>query len=61
MTYPVALQPVLLRLSQGAALSEDEAEQLFEAIIAGTAFPAQIGAALMALATLASRSFGSRD
>ena len=45
-----ALQPMLARLAQGAELTEDEAEQLFEAIVAGTAFPAQIGAALMALA-----------
>jgi anthranilate phosphoribosyltransferase len=50
VTAPTALQPLLLRLSQGAELTEDEAEQLFEAIVAGTAFPAQIGAALMALA-----------
>jgi anthranilate phosphoribosyltransferase len=51
LTAPAALQPLLLRLTQGAELTEDEAEQLFEAIVAGTAFPAQIGAALMALAT----------
>jgi anthranilate phosphoribosyltransferase len=51
VTEAVALQPVLARLSQGAELTEDEAELLFEAIVAGTAFPAQIGAALMALAS----------
>jgi len=45
----LALQPMLARLAQGAELTEDEAEKLFEAIVAGTAFPAQIGAALMAL------------
>jgi anthranilate phosphoribosyltransferase len=46
----MALQPVLARLAQGGELTEPEAELLFEAIVAGTAFPAQIGAALMALA-----------
>ncbi len=50
MTEAVALQPLLSRLAQGAELTEIEAELLFEAIVAGTAFPAQIGAALMALA-----------
>ena len=50
MTETIALQPVLARLAQGAELTEEEAELLFEAIVAGTAFPAQIGAALMALA-----------
>lgn len=50
MTELAALQPTLARLTQCAQLSEDEAEQLFEAIIAGAATPAQIGAALMALA-----------
>ena len=50
MTAAAALQPLLLRLAQGAELTDDEAEQLFETIVAGTAFPAQIGAALMALA-----------
>jgi anthranilate phosphoribosyltransferase len=49
VTETKALQPVLVRLAQGAELTEDEAELLFEAIVAGTAFPAQIGAALMAL------------
>jgi anthranilate phosphoribosyltransferase len=38
LTAPAALQPLLLRLTQGAELTEDEAEQLFEAIVAGTAF-----------------------
>ena len=57
MTEAVALQPLLLRLApilarlaQGAELTEIEAEGLFEAIVAGAAFPAQIGAALMAMA-----------
>ncbi|HEX4508075.1 MAG TPA: bifunctional anthranilate synthase component II/anthranilate phosphoribosyltransferase, partial [Alphaproteobacteria bacterium] len=57
MTEAAALQPllsrlgpILARLAQGAELSETEAEQLFEAIVAGAAFPAQIGAALMAMA-----------
>jgi len=50
VTETIALQPVLARLAQGAELTEEEAELLFEAIVAGTAFPAQIGAALMALA-----------
>ena len=49
MSETLALQPMLARLAQGAELTEDEAEKLFEAIVAGTAFPAQIGAALMAL------------
>jgi anthranilate phosphoribosyltransferase len=44
------LLPVLGRLVQGARLTEAEAEDVFEAIIAGAATPAQIGAALMALA-----------
>jgi anthranilate phosphoribosyltransferase len=46
----VALQPLLARLAQGTELTEGEAELLFEAIVAGTAFPAQIGAALMGMA-----------
>ena len=50
MSDQTALQPLLARLALGAELSEVEAEGLFEAIIAGTATPAQIGAALMALA-----------
>jgi anthranilate phosphoribosyltransferase len=50
VTKPAALQPLLVRLAQRAELTEDEAERLFEAIIAGAATPAQIGAALMALA-----------
>ncbi len=50
MTETLALQPVLARLAQKAELTEDEAERLFEEIIAGAASPAQIGAALMALA-----------
>jgi anthranilate phosphoribosyltransferase len=50
VTNPTALQPLLVRLAQRAELTEDEAERLFEAIIAGAATPAQIGAALMALA-----------
>ena len=50
MTEAAALQPLLSRLAQGAELTETEAEGLFEAIVAGTAFPAQIGAALMAMA-----------
>jgi len=50
VTEAAALQPVLQRLAQGAELTEEEAERLFEAIVAGTAFPAQIGAALMAMA-----------
>jgi anthranilate phosphoribosyltransferase len=45
-----ALQPLLLRLTQGATLTEDDAERLFESIIAGAATQSQIGAALMALA-----------
>jgi anthranilate phosphoribosyltransferase len=45
-----ALQPLLARLAQGAKLSEDEAGDLFETIIAGEATPAQIGAALTAMA-----------
>jgi anthranilate phosphoribosyltransferase len=49
VTETLALQPVLARLAHGAELTEAQAEQLFEAIVAGTAFPAQIGAALMAL------------
>jgi anthranilate phosphoribosyltransferase len=50
MSPEIALQPVLARLARGAVLTEDQAESLFEAIIAGAATPAQIGAALMALA-----------
>ena len=50
MTEAVALQPLLARLALGAELTEAEAESLFEAIVAGSAFPAQIGAGLMALA-----------
>jgi anthranilate phosphoribosyltransferase len=50
VSSPTALQPLLVRLAQRAELTEDEAERLFEAIIAGAATPAQIGAALMALA-----------
>jgi anthranilate phosphoribosyltransferase len=50
VTQTAALQPVLARLAQGAELTEEEAETLFEAIVAGVAFPAQIGAALMAMA-----------
>ncbi len=49
MTEAAALQPLLLRLTQGAELTEAEAESLFDSIIAGVAYPAQIGAALMAL------------
>jgi anthranilate phosphoribosyltransferase len=45
VTKPAALQPLLVRLAQRAELTEDEAERLFEAIIAGAATPAQIGAA----------------
>jgi len=50
VTEAAALQPLLLRLAKEAELTETEAEGLFEAIVAGTAFPAQIGAALMAMA-----------
>jgi len=50
VTEAAALQPLLSRLAQGAELTEAEAESVFEAIVAGAAFPAQIGAALMALA-----------
>jgi anthranilate phosphoribosyltransferase len=50
VTAPFALQPMLARLAQGAELTEDEAEKLFEAIVAGAASPAQIGGSLMALA-----------
>jgi len=50
VTEAAALQPLLSRLAQGAELTETEAETLFEAIVAGAAFPAQIGAALMAMA-----------
>ncbi len=50
MSADIALQPVLARLIQGATLTEGEAERVFEAIIAGAATPAQVGAILMALA-----------
>jgi anthranilate phosphoribosyltransferase len=50
MTDRPALQPVLARLARGARLTEAEAEEVFESIIAGSATPAQIGAILMALA-----------
>ena len=50
MTDLSTLQPLLARLATGAALTEPEAEALIEAIIAGHASPAQIGAALMAMA-----------
>lgn len=50
MTVLQGLQPMLSRLTQGATLTEDEAGQLFETIIAGQATHAQIGAALMGMA-----------
>jgi len=50
MSAGVAFQPLLVRLVQGARLSEDEAESVFEAVIAGAATQAQIGALLTALA-----------
>jgi len=50
VSTPLALQPLLARLVQGNRLSESDAEQLFEAIIADKATPAQIGAALTAMA-----------
>ncbi len=50
MSAPLALQPVLARLAHGDRLDEAEAEQLFEAIVAGRATAAQIGAALTAMA-----------
>jgi anthranilate phosphoribosyltransferase len=50
VSNPEALQPILLQLARGATLTEAEAEKLFETIVDGNASPAQIGAALMALA-----------
>jgi anthranilate phosphoribosyltransferase len=50
VTDPTALQPVLARLARGQKLGEDEAERQFESFAAGDATPAQIGAALTALA-----------
>jgi anthranilate phosphoribosyltransferase len=46
-----ALRPMLARLASGTPLSESEAESVFEAIVAGAATPAQIGAILTAMAT----------
>lgn len=50
-SQPAALRPILARLAAGGTLSEADAEGAFEAIIAGIATPAQIGAILMGLAT----------
>jgi len=50
MTSDPALQPVLARLVQGASLTEDEAESVFETVISGLATQAQMGALLTALA-----------
>jgi anthranilate phosphoribosyltransferase len=50
VTEPFALQPLLARLVNGAALTEDEAETVFEAIVDGSATPAQIGGILTAMA-----------
>jgi anthranilate phosphoribosyltransferase len=50
MSAEVSVQPMLARLVQGHSLSEDEADTLFEAFIAGLATPAQIAAALTAMA-----------
>jgi anthranilate phosphoribosyltransferase len=47
---PVALQPMLARLIKGAALTEAEAESVFESFVAGHSTPSQIGAALMGMA-----------
>jgi anthranilate phosphoribosyltransferase len=41
---------MLVRLASGSILTETQAEAVFEAIMTGEATPAQIGAALMALA-----------
>jgi anthranilate phosphoribosyltransferase len=51
VTEALALQPLLARLVSGAALTEDQAEAVFEAIVGGVATPAQIGGILTAMAT----------
>jgi anthranilate phosphoribosyltransferase len=50
MTADASLQTVLARLAGGSALTEAEAEGVFETIIAGRATAAQIGAVLMGMA-----------
>jgi anthranilate phosphoribosyltransferase len=50
MSVEAGLKQTLARLVQGHRLSEGEAEALFESVIAGAATPAQIGAALAAMA-----------
>jgi anthranilate phosphoribosyltransferase len=50
VTAPVALQPMLARLIKGAALTEAEAESVFESFVNGHSTPSQIGAALMGMA-----------
>lgn len=50
MSEPTALQPLLARLIKGAALTEADAEAVFESFVAGHSTPAQIGAALMGMA-----------
>lgn len=43
------MKEVLGRVASGAAMSEDQAEEVFEVIMSGEATPAQIGGLLMAL------------
>lgn len=43
------LKPVIMQLSSGDTLSEDEARDAFSIVMSGAATPAQIGALLMAL------------
>lgn len=43
------LKPVIMQLSSGDTLSEDEARDAFSIVMSGAATPAQIGAFLMAL------------
>ncbi len=50
MNAPVALQPMLAHLIEGAALTEAEAESVFESFVAGHSTQSQIGAALMGMA-----------
>jgi anthranilate phosphoribosyltransferase len=50
MSEAIALRAALARLSEGARLTEAEAEAVFELIVAGEATPAQVGAVLMAMA-----------
>lgn len=45
----VGLKPLLAKVAEGAALSEDEAAHAFDVMMSGEATPAQIGAFLMAL------------